>query len=237
MVDPNQIYLYGWSEGSTIAGTLAISHSEAVAGLVLQAPVALSWYDTFLYQFADVQLPHLRDLAPDGEVVPQTLLDLVQGNAGLVALGALTYVADPQGMATNQLALNPYFDNNEDDTISIEDELLPHLRSYLNQLFAPGGALAIYAPDRALPTVGEQAPQLNLPLLILQGEHDANVPPFGARLLDVLLVGNPDHMLLFYPNLGHSLGEVPSAVADNFGSMADKPVQDLIEWLAAHIEK
>lgn len=235
LVDPEQIYLYGWSEGSTIAGTLALSNSDAIAGLVLQAPVALPWYDTFLYQFANVQLPHLRDLAPEGEIVPQTLLELVGGNAGLVALGGLTYLADPQVMAQNQLALNPFFDQDESGAIDIEAELLPNLRAYLDQLFEQGGPFAMYAPDRALPTLSEQAPQLQLPVLILQGEHDANVPPFGAQLLDVLLVGNPDHMLLQYPGLGHSLGETPSVVADNFGPMAAEPLQDLAAWLGERI--
>jgi pimeloyl-ACP methyl ester carboxylesterase len=236
LVDPQQIYLYGWSEGSTIAASLAISNSDAVAGLVLQAPVTLPWYDTFLYQFAHVQLPHLRDLAPDGKIVPQTLLDLVQGNAGLVALGGLSYLADPAVMAQNELALNPYFDQDENGEIEIDAELLPNLRGYLDQLFAEGGPFAMYAPARALPTVGEQAADLQLPVLILQGENDANVPAFGAQLLDVLLVGSSQHMLLQYENLGHSLGEAPSVVADNFGPMAPEPIGDVIAWLTAQID-
>jgi pimeloyl-ACP methyl ester carboxylesterase len=235
LVDRGQIYLYGWSEGSTIASALAISNSDTIAGLVLQAPVTLSWYDTFLYQFANVQLPHLRDLAPDGKIVPQTLLDLVQGNAGLVALGGLSYLADPQVMAQNRLALNPFFDQDDNEAIDIEGELLPNLRAYLDQMFAAGGPFAIYAADRALPTVSEQAPGLQLPVLILQGEQDANVPPFGAQLLDVLLVGNPEHMLLRYPELGHSLGEASSVVADNFGPMAAQPLADLAAWLVDQV--
>jgi pimeloyl-ACP methyl ester carboxylesterase len=231
LVDSDELYLYGWSEGSTIAAALTISNSDAVAGLVLQTPVTLPWYDTFLYQFANVQLPFLREVAEDGTVVPETLLELVSGNAGLVASGGLTYLADPQVMAQNQLALNPFFDTDENGEIDIDSELLPNLRAYMDQLFEPGGVYAIYAEDQALPTVSEQAPLLKQPVLILQGENDANVPDFGAELLDVLLVGNPDHRLLLYPGLGHSLAETESVVADNFGPMAAEPLQDLVDWL------
>lgn len=231
LVDPAQLYLYGWSEGSTIAAALTISNSDAIAGLVVQGPVTLPWYDTFLYQFAHVQLPYVRELADDGKIKPEALLELVNGNAGLVASGGLTYLADPQVMAQNRLALNPFFDTDEDGAIDIDTELLPNLRAYLDQLFAPDGPFAIYNPERALPTVSEQAPLLRQPVLILQGENDANVPAFGSQWLDVLLVGNPDHTLLLYPNLGHSLGEAAGAVADNFGPMADAPLQDLAAWL------
>jgi fermentation-respiration switch protein FrsA (DUF1100 family) len=184
-----------------------------------------------------VQLPYLRDLAPDGQIISPTLLSLVQGNAGLVALGGLSYIADPEVMAQNQLAINPFFDADENGAIDIQEELLPNLRAYLDQLFAQGGPFAMYAPERALPVVSEHAADLRLPLLILQGENDANVPAFGAQLLDVLLVGNPDRTLLLYEGLGHSLGEAPSVVADNFGPMADSPVEDLALWLVQQAER
>jgi pimeloyl-ACP methyl ester carboxylesterase len=237
LVNAEQLYLYGWSEGSTIASALTISNSDAVAGLVLQAPVTLPWYDIFLYQFANVQLPYARELADDGKITPESLLTLVGGDAGLVAMGGLTYLADPQVMMQNQLALNPFFDKDEDGAIDIDAELLPNLRAYLDQLFEPGGPFAIYTEDRALPTVSEQAPLLVQPVLILQGEHDANVPDFGAQLLDTLLVGNPDHTLLLYPGLGHSLGEAESAVTDNFGPMQLESIQDLVDWLTAQVEE
>jgi hypothetical protein len=134
------------------------------------------------------------------------------------------------------LAINPFFDADENESIDIPGELLPNLRAYLDQLFAEGGPFAIYASDRALPTVAEQAPDLQLPLLILQGENDANVPAFGAQLLDILLVGNPNRTLLVYEGLGHSLGEATSVVADNFGPMADDPIKDLADWLVKQAE-
>lgn len=231
LVDARQLYLYGWSEGSTIATALAISNSDVIAGLVLQAPVALPWYDTFLYQFAKVQLPYVRELADDGEITPDALLALVSGDAGLVAMGGLTYLADPQVMAQNQLALNPFFDQDADGAIDIDAELLPNVRAYLDGLFVPGGPFAIYTAEHALPVVSEQAAALRHPLLILQGENDANVPVFGAQWLDTLLVANPDHTLLLYPGLGHSLGQAASAVADNFAPMQPQPIADLVDWL------
>jgi len=40
-VDCRRIFLYGWSEGSTVAAALAVRHPE-LAGLIVQGPVAVS---------------------------------------------------------------------------------------------------------------------------------------------------------------------------------------------------
>jgi hypothetical protein len=53
----------------------------------------------------------------------------------------------------------------------------------------------------------------------------------------VLLVGNPDHVLLRYPELGHSLGAAQSVVADNFAPLDPAPVADLAAWLVQQVEE
>lgn len=68
-------------------------------------------------------------------------------------------------------------------------------------------------------------------MLILQGEHDANVPPDGAAHLDAALTSTASHTLRSYPDLGHSLGPAEDAVRDNFRPMADAPLSDLTSWL------
>jgi uncharacterized protein len=101
------------------------------------------------------------------------------------------------------------------------------------------GPLAIYAPGRALPTVTAQAPALRLPVLILQGANDANVPPWGAQLLASALArgGNRDHLLKLYPGLGHALGPAASVIADNVRPIAPAPLVDLATWLLQHADR
>lgn len=230
-VDARRIFLYGWSEGSTVAAALAVQHPE-LAGLIVQGPVAESWKDLFRYQIVDVGLPYVRQFAPDGLVTTATLRAAEAGDGGLVAKGTVAYLSDytqPPG----KLAVSPFFDRNKDGTINLATEVVPNVDAFLDFLLSPQGPLAIYAPNRALPSVTEQAPKLHLPVLILQGGRDANVPPAGAATLAQALGANPDVALKRYPGLGHSLGPAASTIADNFQPIAAQPLADLAAWLAA----
>jgi uncharacterized protein len=232
LVDGKRIFLYGWSEGSTVAAGLAAGHPD-LAGLLVQGPVTLPWRDIFAYQFVDVSLPYLRLPVPDGRVTPDTIRQVAGGLGGLVAKEVVLYIASPASFSGTTISVNPFFDKNNDGVIDIDGELLPNFNAYLDTLFQPGGSFGIYAASRALPTVTEQAVRLNMPLLILQGENDANGPAWGARLLDVALVGNTQHRLIFYPGLGHSLGPAPNRMTDNFQPIGQAPLADILLWLDA----
>jgi len=134
-VDAHRIYLYGWSEGSTIAAALAARHPE-LAGLIVQGPVARSWRDTFLYQITDVGIPYLRRFAPDGRVTATTLRQAYIGPGGLVARGVVIYLADPQALQNGRVAINPLLDRNHDGAIEIDTEFIPALSFELNVLRA-----------------------------------------------------------------------------------------------------
>jgi uncharacterized protein len=87
-VDAKRIYVYGWSEGSTVAAALVAKHPD-IAGLIVQGPVALSWRETLLFQVLEVGLPHLRSLATDGRVTNATLQRVLSAPGGGVAKGIL----------------------------------------------------------------------------------------------------------------------------------------------------
>lgn len=231
-VDHRHIFLYGWSEGSTVAAALAVRHPE-LAGLIVQGALAYSWRDTFRYQITQVGLPYLRQFAPSGRVTNRTMAQAEAGGGGLVAKSIVFYLADPR-QTTGPLAINPRLDTNHDGAIDIDSEFVPRLNAILDIVFGPHGPDRIYGPGYALPTVTAQAPRLRLPMLILQGANDANVPPRGARHLDAALTANPDHTLLLYPGLGHTLGQAASPIDDNFRPIAPAPLADLTAWLARH---
>jgi pimeloyl-ACP methyl ester carboxylesterase len=231
-VDPRRISIYGWSEGSTIAAELAVTHPE-LAALVVQGPVATSWHDVFAYQLREVVVPYARALVPDGRITTDTLHRALTGPGGKVAQGVLLANFSDLATATrtDQLAINPALDTNHDGVIDLDTEFIPRIDALIDSLLSPEGYLAAYGPGRALPTVGEQAPRLRLPVLILQGDRDANVAPAGARRLDAALTNSPPHTLRSYPNLGHSLGPATSVIDDNFRPMATQPLTDLTTWL------
>ena len=233
-VDKQRVFLYGWSEGSTVAAALAAKRPE-LAGLIVQGPVVEPWRDLFLYQILDVGLPYVRQVSPDEQVTVDTLRTLQAGDGGMVAKGILYYIGDPVSLQQGKLAINPALDTNRDGTLEADELTLEALETLVDGHFSPQGFAAIYTPERALPDLGEQAPNLTMPVLILQGANDANVPASGAQALNAELerVGNPDHTLNLYPGLGHSLGETRSVITDNFEPIAQPPLENLVAWLEA----
>ncbi len=232
-INAQRIYLYGWSEGSVIAAALAVRHPE-IAGLIVQGPVAESWRDTFRYQILDVGLTYLRSFASDGKITADVLQKAFAGPGGLTAKGDLIYFVDRSFNQTHQITVNSFLDTNGDGVLDPDSEIKPGVERLLDLLFSPQGPLALYGPAHTLPTVTEQAPALKLPLLILQGANDANVPPTGAQLLDTAVAGNPDHTLKVYAGLGHSLGPASSAGDDGFRPIAAVPMDDTLAWIMSH---
>ncbi len=231
-VDAENIIVYGWSEGSTIAAALAAERSD-VAGLVLQTPVVYPWKETFMYQLFEVGFPYVLEFVEDGHFTISSIGRGMQGEGGLVAKSTLSYLVDPAYVSTGELSVNGILDTDGDGKLKFGTELtLSRLAGLIEQNFAPGGYFAMYGPQVALPTVGDRIGSLELPVLILQGGADANVPPQGADLLarGLSQVG-ADVTFYFYPELGHALGEATTRRTDNFQPIAETPLNDLAEWL------
>ena len=230
-VDAKRIYVYGWSEGSTVAAALVAKHPE-IAGLIVQGPVALSWRETLLSQMLEVGVPHLRSLATDGRVTNATLQRVLTASGGQVAKGILNYIANPVAFQAGRVEINPLLDINKNAALELETELTPQVfGGILDAGFA--GFFGIYAPGRALPTLLEAAGTLKLPVLVLQGANDANVPVRGAVALGAALktAGNTDATLKVYAGLGHTLGVASSVIDDDFRPIAAAPLTDLVVWL------
>ena len=228
-VDPRRVFLYGWSEGSTVAAALAVKHPE-LAGVAFQGPVTESWRDLFTDQATRVAQPYLRTFGQ--QLAPADLQRAVTGGGGLVATEYVGFVA-PGSYNGTDYTVSPTFDTNGDGKLDVDTEFLPGLEKTFDLAFQPGGPFAIYAPDRALPSVLDQARALSkFPTLVLQGGRDANVPPTGAFRLNAALHG--DHTLRFYPALGHTLGRTPSLFADDFQPIDQQPLDDLACWLIDH---
>lgn len=257
-VDPKRMILYGWSEGTTHATQLVLSHPE-VAGLILQAPVAGSWKDTFSYQLLDTGVGFLRDVADtnkDGAVTIEEIIPALQGNPGTVSSNAalmtldLTPPAPPASPAAGTPAappapatpkVNPAVDLNHDGKLDIAKEITPFYQGFFadfdkNTQNSPYGA---YTSEKVPPPIFSSLPGYKGPVLMLQGGRDANVNPAGAKQIDDALAaaGSSDHTLLTYPNLGHSLGQVPSVNADNFPPIDPKPLADATGWLDKRFKK
>src|SRR5690606_1260850 len=69
-------------------------------------------------------------------------------------------------------------------------------------------------------------------VLILQGENDSATPLEQGLLLQQRLTGvnHPDHLLITYPNLGHSLSSSSKWISQS-GPMEEYVLRDMFEWL------
>ncbi len=71
-------------------------------------------------------------------------------------------------------------------------------------------------------------------ILILQGENDTATPIEQGLLFQQRLteVNHPDHLIITYPNLGHSLSPSSEWIAQS-GPIEDYVLQDMFEWLTS----
>lgn len=230
-VDSSRLYLYGWSEGSTVAAHVAAEES-GLAGLILQTPVVLPWRENFAFQMYEVGVPFLRSRLPSGLLTDSDLFPLLLGEGGVVAKSILNYIVDPVAAQLGRITLNAALDIDQDGALSIDREIVPSLGFILDSAFGEMGYFRIYADDVALPVLSDQVDRLKLPVLILQGAHDANTPAYGAEeLAAALQAAGVDVTFHLYEGLGHSLGLAESLLADNFAPIAAQPLQDLLAWL------
>ncbi len=236
LVDAQSIFLYGWSEGSTVAAQVAVDRAKDIKGLIVQGPVALGWRETFKAQIMEVSVPYARQYATDGKLNDDGLTALVNGTGGGVARLWASFMIDRSYFQSGKFTISQYLDQNHDEAISIDEEFVPVVDQLLDIVFGTQALFGMYAPNKALPTVSEQAPHLKLPILILQGKNDANTVMRGAEALDKALeqAGNPDHTLKLYDGLGHSLGKADNLIDDNFRPIEDAPLHDMVTWLKVH---
>jgi len=229
-VDASRVYVYGWSEGSVLAATLALA--VKARGLIVQGPVVNDYASIFARQFERVGVPYLTTYAQDGKLGLPGLMASFQGSGSMLAKSQGQLLFDRTSTLEHPV-LSTYLDKDHDGMIDLKAEAMPAITGYYR---AAVPQEPMYAPSTSLPTLGTLAAQLKLPMLILQGGNDANIDPRDAQELDTALTkaGNTDHTLKIYPGLGHSLGKAASVTQDDFVPMEDGPMNDMVTWLKTH---
>lgn len=226
-IDKKRVYIYGWSEGSIIAAHLALD--TQASGLIVQGPVVASFADTFTRQFEQVGLKYLTPYAKSGKIDLAGVMAAFGGQgSGLAKMQAQLLLAlDSTPQAPK---LSSVLDTNKDGQIDLKAEALPTMRAMYPQILAQS---PMYAPATSLSVLGELAPKLKMPVLILQGENDGNIDPAYAKQFAQALraAGNKNVTLKLYAGLGHSLGAAPSLTQDDFAPMQSAPMNDMAAWL------
>lgn len=220
-INPEQIYLYGWSEGAWVIANVATMRDD-IAGLVMQGAPQGSLADILPYQYQDLALTYFRDeIDSDGD----GLLSL--DDVANVPLGPVQYMIPfffyQPGSDANNPTANTFVDANGDSIIDIDGELAPAIEMYL-------GNLSYYLPEvEASYDASALLSESNIPTLLLHGENDGWTVVSGA---EAVFEANPETVTLnIYPDLGHALSLTDSPAEDGFYPMEAEPLQDLLDWL------
>ena len=214
-------FVFGWSEGTTVAAALAVKR-PSIRAVILQAPVLPPFAQTLPIDFPRVGAPYLMRYAKDGQVDAAAIALAGAGPGGVIAQ---IYVNMFKGFAPGE-RVNPLLDTNHDGAIDILHEAGPVIAGWFADV--PNGGLGIYASAVALPDVRAQLSRLKIPLLIVQGESDGAIDEQDARRLRD--EKRPGITVKLYPGLGHTLGPSASPIEDHFLPIAAKPLQDMADW-------
>jgi uncharacterized protein len=242
--------LIGHSEGTNIPPRVAVDNPDKVRNIVLMAPVAGKWHDIIYFQ--EVAHPvlyaeNILDKGHSGQIsVNEASKDpifqsLVGGNLTQLLLSQTNVTDSRNGTLAEQNITN-------DDLISIENGLKPALvRVYENDTSPNASLLSAKCINifgcpsygksfSALPSVIGMIGNVSssTSILILEGENDSQTPLEPALLLQQRLteVNHPDHLIIVYPNLGHTF--VPSNQwVTSYGQMEEYVFQDMFEWLTS----
>lgn len=229
--DRERIAVFGWSEGTAVGAALAIQRGD-VDALVLQGAVSLSWRETVRWWIEGVGVPLAR--GENGERITRaSLTAALRGPGGMVGKLGASYFADPSSMATGP-RVSPLLDTDGDGELDAT-EIDLGVDRILEFAFSPNGNVWVYADGRTVPSVTEQASSLRMPVLVLQGEHDASTPAHGVvRLREALAKsGNERVEVRVLPGVGHTLGAASSAADDHARAPDESVYIGVAEWLAA----
>ncbi len=225
-VNPEQLFLYGWSEGAVVAANVAANHPE-LAGLILQASPNGGLEETLNYQQLEVALPYLReevDQNGDGQLSRDELATM---HNGPVWYTSLFYIWAPDASPTNP-TFQEGLDANGDELIDIDEELLPVMETRLPEI------AAAYAAEAPSATVADTIATLEMPILVLHGRQDGWV---SFRNAETLAAAAPETVtIIIYPNLGHALSPSRTPATDAFGPIAERPMANVVDWIERSFE-
>lgn len=237
-VDPDRVFLYGWSEGSVVATAVAVEHPE-LAGLVLQGPVGEPWDDLVRGWFTELTVPYLHRFTRDGAIDGRMLARAMNSAASLPVVMTTSMLAVSWSRKGEVAQPSPFVDGDRDGRIVIADELEPRIDDLVKLAFSPLGAFLSYAEGNTLAPVPALIAPLKPPVLVLQGEHDAHTPPVNTQRVRQALAdaNHPDATTLTFPGLGHTLGPADDPVDDLGRPMAAAPRDALVDWLVARARR
>ncbi|MDP9799189.1 acetyl esterase/lipase [Catenuloplanes nepalensis] len=239
-IDPNKIFLLGHSEGTNVAANLSADPDAfgipKPAGVIAMGVVGKDIRTLLTLQLFGRQLLQLHDefdMDADGRLTALEATDGLAGQPAEVADQFRAILLDGDKVLAST-------DTDGDGQIAIDAEAGAVLREasgiddYPN---VPGlEDLQDYVTDIArFPTVTEALPRFAGPTLLLNGENDLQTPARAAIAADAAVgaAGNPDHTIIIYPGMAHTMNITPKFTPE-FRDPDAQVVTDIRAWLKSH---
>jgi pimeloyl-ACP methyl ester carboxylesterase len=230
-VNGDDVAIIGWSEGTAIAIRIAIE-KPTIKSIVLIGAYAQNISEIMYYQIVDRRIMYAEEI----DINDDGLLSIEEVYATfdveLVELAPLS----PNAMIENSTGEWRWcagLDADKDGYFGIYEELKPVLLRNLDwfttaESYWRKWLCSHFALETNLAVVGN----VSSSILILQGEGDIQSPFGQAFLLEQRLteLGHPDHTLITYPGLGHSLSPAYGWIQP-LGPIQEYALSDLAAWL------
>jgi pimeloyl-ACP methyl ester carboxylesterase len=230
-IDVDDIAIIGWSEGTAIATRIAIE-KPMVRSIVLMGAYAQNVSEIVYFQIVDRPIMYAEEIDSNDDGLLSIQEVYVTFDVALVELAPLSPYAMIEN-STGEWLWYSGLDADKDGYFSIHEELKPILLRNLD-LFTTAETPwrkwlhSHYALETNLAVIGN----VSSSILILQGEGDIQSPVEQAFLLEQRLteLGHPDHTLITYPGLGHSLYPAYGWIQP-LGPIQEYALSDLAAWL------
>lgn len=232
-VDGEKLFVYGWSEGSTVAAALTESHPD-LAGVILQGPVGMPYREIVRSWFVDITVPYLERFSSGGVLDGQALGAALHSAACQPAVLTASMLAISSSRGAEVVQVSPLVDLDRDGRLDLEEELKPKIDTLVELAFSPLGNFISYNEGNSLPPVPELLEGGTVPVLILQGLNDAHTPPVNTDRIQAALVRHPDLTVQRFEGLGHTLGPASHPIDDLGRPIRTEPLDRLTDWLVAH---
>lgn len=232
-VHKEKLFVYGWSEGSTVAAALAADRPD-LAGVIVQGPVGMPYRELFRGWLTDSMVPYLQRFAQNDTLDGYTLGAALHSAASQPALMTSSMLAISFSRGSQVVTVSPLIDLDKDGQLSIPDEVVPRIDDLVDLAFSPLGNFVAYNDGVTLEPVQVLLKDSSVPLLVLQGNQDAHTPPVNADRIESALTKHPDITVARFAELGHTLGLASDPIDDVGRPIRTVALDVLTAWLALH---
>jgi uncharacterized protein len=244
-VNPNKISIIGHSEGGEIVTRIAIDNpATKIKNIVLLDARIQKARDAAHYRFVDLPLEYAKEVLDKNHNGSISLQEASQDQIFQSMVGGnISSLLLTQSNSNNTKLLKSEYNPNNDINININTELKPILEKRSEDMFkaskcenpstCPTYLSSILNLKSTLSIIGNVSSSTGI--LMLHGQNDSGSPVQQAFLLQQRLteLNHPDHSLITYPNLGHTL--YPSSQwQTQHGPIPSYILADLYGWLESH---